>query len=223
MTLKVFSILIILFCQSVLTYSQSSKMRLGFKLLPGIADASLSREPQPYLNINPRLTFSFGGQFIYSIKDSLLYLESGIQFCDKGSLQKDFVSSYSTSSGSFTKTSDIYIHSYYYSIPLLLRIEKSHFYASAGVSADIYSHTKWLYTPEENKIERSNWRADGFSNTVKLGAQINVGIQMSLGEKTQLFIEGGFSNCWVSKNPFSNEYSYFFNYSLGTGLSFKLK
>jgi hypothetical protein len=200
----------------------SGQSRIGFKLLPGLTVPHNPDKNQNFQNIyNPRFTFNFGGLFIHSIMDSTLFIETGFYYTDRGNLQKDFVSRYTTPQGSFTKTSDIYIHNYYFSLPILFRIERKYFYASAGITLDYYSHTKWVFTPEEDKIEKSDF-LKSFSDRFKLGTLLTIGTHKKLTKRLGLFVEGHFNPNSFDRNPINKQLYFYWNYLLGTGLTFKL-
>ena len=202
---------------------QHSKSRIGFKLLPGVSDTHDPTVQQNFQNrIHPRFTFNFGGQYIHSIKDSTFFIETGFYYTDRGTKQSDFISEYYTSQGNFTKKSDIYIHNYYFSLPLLFRFERRHFYVSFGGSIDYYSHTKWIWTPEEDNIEKNNYRPNGFSNSFKFGANLNIGAQIKIAERIGLYIEGNINPSEFYRNPFDKKLFFFWNYLLGTGLTLKI-
>ncbi len=217
LTVYFFIFFLTIFCEQL--FGQS---RIGFKLLPGLTAPYDPNKHQSFQNtIHPRFTFNFGGLFIHSIMDSTLFIETGFYYTDRGSLQKDFVSHYTTPQGSYTKTSDIYVHNYYFSLPILFRIERKHFYASAGVTIDYYSHTKWVYTPEEDKIEKGNLLRS-LSERFKFGTLLNIGTQMKLTKTLGLFVEGHVNPNSFYRNPVNKKLNFFWNYLLGTGLTFKL-
>ncbi|MBK9591092.1 MAG: hypothetical protein IPO32_06180 [Crocinitomicaceae bacterium] len=210
------------FCVTFSVLGQNCKSRIGFKLLPGLTNIYDPLEEQNFQNnLHPRFTFNFGANYIREIKDSLLFLETGIYYADRGALQKDFVAIYNTSQGPLTTTSDIYVHNYFVSIPLLFRIERKFFYASIGGSIDYFTHVKRVWTPEESKIEKSNWRPDGFSNSFKFAASLSIGAQINLTNQLGLFVEGNFNPSGLYKDKVNNKYSFFWNYLIGTGLAYR--
>jgi len=220
-TIKLISILYIFFTLPAL--GQHSKSRIGIKLLPGVSDIHDPNEQQNYQNsIHPRLTFNFGGQFIIPLKDSTFFIETGLYYTDRGIKQKDFISEYYTPKGNYTKKSDIYIHNYYFSLPILFRIEHKHFYASIGGTIDYYSHTKRIWTPEEDKIEKDNWRPSGFSNSFKFGANFNIGAQTKITERLGLYIEFNINPSDFYRDSINRKYYWYWNYLVGTGLTIKL-
>ncbi len=200
-----------------------AQSRIGMKLLPGITDSRIPGERQLFQDrLQSRFTFNFGVQFIFPVKDSTLFIETGIYYADRGSVQRDFVSEYYTPQGNYTKTSDIYVHSYFYSLPVMLRFERNWFFAAAGGTVDLYSHTRLIWTPEEDKVETTSWRPSGFSNTVKFGAIVNAGVQFPVTARLRLFAEASFSASDFSRDPVNKNYSFYWNYLLGPGLAFKL-
>lgn len=204
------------------TANFGQKNRIGFKLLPGLADIHSPDETQIFQNrLRPRFTFNFGGQYIREIKESLFFLETGVYFTDRGSLQKDFVSSYHDFNGTSSFTSDIYHHSYNLSLPILFRVEYKSFYASLGPSLDYYLNSKNVYVGDQNKTEKLNF-SQGFPDDLKLGLDINLGLQLNLSEKISLFMESSFHPSGFSQNSVSKKWHYFLNYELGFGMSFEL-
>jgi len=200
---------------------QKSNTRIGFKLLPGLTGSYVPNEPQQIQNsIYPRFTFNFGVLYIRGIKDSLLFIETGLYYSDRGGLQKDVTIEYGGENG--PTTSDIYSHSYYLTLPFLLRMEFKHFYASIGPTFDFYTHTKYVWTPMEDKIERSNYVSGGFFSRFKIGAVLNVGTQIKLTDKLGLFIEGSFNPSEFQKDQVSEKYLFFMNYLLGVGITYNL-
>lgn len=198
------------------------KSRIGFKLLPGLADVHEQFEKQNFQNtLRPRFTFNFGGQYILQLKDSLIFVETGIYYTDRGNVQKDFIIQYYYLGGDSTTTSDIYYHHYYISIPILFRLEIKNLYASIGPTFDYYLKTKRVWTPEEDKVEKGGLRRSFFKN-VKLGVDLNIGGQFRLTDHLGLFIEGSFHPSRFAEDKINKEWFYFLTYEFGTGLNFKL-
>lgn len=218
-TLKL--ILVLFLFGTLSAVAQKSNTRIGFKLLPGLTGSYVPNEPQQIQNsLYSRFTFNFGLLYIREIKDSLLFVETGLYYSDRGGLQKDVILMNGVENGS--TISDIYSHSYYITLPFLLRMEFKHFYASIGPTFDFYIHSKEIWTPMEDKIERSNYVSGGFFSRFKIGAVLNVGTQIKLTDKLGLFIEGSFNPSEFQKDPVSKKYVFFMNYILGVGITYNL-
>ncbi|MBK7573412.1 MAG: hypothetical protein IPI10_18085 [Bacteroidetes bacterium] len=107
-------------------------------------------------------------------------------------------------------------------MPLLFRYERKYLYASLGGTIDYYSHTKWIWTPEEDTIETSNWRPNGISNSIKFGVMTSVGVQFRISNKMDVFFEANVSASDIFRDPVNKKYYFFWNHLLGTGVTFKL-
>lgn len=202
-------------------HGQNSRLTVGFKLLPGMADSYYQFEQQTFGNrIQPRFTFNFGAQVIYSLKDSSMAIESGIYYADRGNVQRDFVAQYYYAGGDSTSTSDIYLHSYYLVIPVLFRFNVKGFYISAGPSIEYYLTTKYVYRGDENYTHTIDW--SGTLPNFKFGFDINLGKQFRLTDGLNLFTEASFHPSEFNKSKLNNNWFFHLNYELGIGINYRL-
>ena len=216
---KTLTILILLISFSAI----GQRSKLGFKFLPGIADSHSPNEEQYFQNrIKPRFNFNFGAQYIFQFKDSLISIESGVYLLNRGNVQRDFFKDFSFYGLDSTVTFDIYMHSYFISVPILFRIEFKNIYFSIGPSIDYYQKTKYVRVGDDNETYIRDW-SNGFSEDIKLGLDLNIGSQFQLNNRTGVFIEGSFHPSGFAQEKFSKKWFYYLNYELGVGLNFLLK
>jgi hypothetical protein len=200
------------------------KYRLGVKFLPGLTDDHDPYEKQNFQNrIKPRFTFNAGADFIFGVKDSLLFIETGIYFIDRGNVQKDFVSVFDTlqDNGKYTRTSDIYLHRCYLSIPLLFRVEYKGFYFSLGPTIAYYLTSVYVWTGENKAVDKMRW-TKGILKDIEFDFDVNIGKQFRVCKRIDLFVEAGFNPGEFHRDPVNKKLYYNLTYELGTGLTYKL-
>ena len=218
---KVISILIILACGILTAKTQTSRSSVGIKLLPGFTDSHDPFEGKYFQSkIVPRFMFNYGLQYVYELWDSLISIETGLYYTDRGGLEKDVIFEYYSKEGKLITNSDMFYHSYYLGIPILLRIEFKKLYTSVGPTLDYYLLTKVVRIPEANKTEKGMYAVNRFFYRVSGGLDFNVGAQFSLTHRMAIFVEGSLHISDFRKAP-TGRY-YFWNYEIGTGVNLKL-
>ena len=116
--------------------------------------------------------------------------------------------------------SDIYIYDYYLTVPILFGYKHKSLYASIGPTFGYNLFRKWVWTPEEDKIDYDRWQQLGFFNNVSVGIDLNIGTEIKLNKRFDLIFEGGFE---ISNFKNENGKNIFYkNVELGICLNYKL-
>lgn len=110
------------------------QIRVGLEGSPGISYYFASKNI-PGVKSEPKFNYAVGGKAIIQLKDSVLFLETGFQYQQRGFKQIEAPLK--------TENLDIRINKSYYAIPLLVRLEFSNWFVALGPTFENYLKTKY--------------------------------------------------------------------------------
>ncbi len=148
--------------------------------------------------------YSGGLQIIKPLNFWLLQFETGLY------LNSRAISNYDQNPIQFGVNYS-YIYFRYISIPVNFRVNTKYFYVSAGPNAE--------YLVRVNKKHWNNYDATNI-NKLELGINANAGLHWTFKKKVTVFVEGRFSQTYVSPPDNFVQDINFRNFGVGAGLNY---
>jgi len=146
------------------------QVRFGLEGSPGIGYYFDSNNT-PGVKSEPKFNYAVGGKAIIQLKDSVLFLETGFQYQQRGSKQ--------TGIPLVTEKVDINIDHAFYAIPLLIRVEFSNWFLTVGPTFEKYIETRY-FDAINGKKRAIEFPPFGKIYSDKLGFEFNAGYNINL-------------------------------------------
>lgn len=184
-------------------------LKVGIKTLPGVTNTYIENAKNSPVEIKPRFTFNYGAYATIKLIDSLLFLETGFYNSNRGS--------FSSNAPYFGVPVSLYTNNLFWSIPIMVRLEKKQFYISLGPTIELYRKTIYRFEnniPDEEIIfPRLGVFGENF------GIILNTGYQWKITKSISLATEISLNPSSIYKDSFGN-LNYYKTASLGVGFQY---